>query len=337
MFEFLFFWGSYCLFFIVVAIVFIACTSYNMAIVFAVQKIFFKSFFSKMKAKQVLLAVADITATNLLLYLLMVFGGTIFYFLLQPNQLLVTAIESAIIFAVDFILLRYWEFGSTKQVTGIALALGIFSNPFVVSYAIIFMPPLVLVPALATIAGTIIWAVLFNKYWAEKNVEKKTESGKMTKQEKALSNAGIITLFIFVLLLACGVAIIWGTIVQPRNYNIVCMSSDPAKIMVKANNTPSTTVANTAKDITTIKITNITGGTMTKVNCGMPFTGAFGDANADLGCASEIKSGVEFTVTPDAANTAGTYSTSSFIIFYNDYADFTKYAKITCSGPITVT
>ena len=134
------------------------------------------------------------------------------------------------------------------------------------------------------------------------------------------------------------IAIVVGVlvfIVSSPGGNVVCNSSDPGKILVKASQVDSTFAAS-ATDVGTIKLTNITGGDISGASC--TATGAFLTpvASGD-GCTAALASGAEWTLVPNATSTGGTYSTSTITVGYTDYAALSRTVTITCSGPITVT
>lgn len=133
------------------------------------------------------------------------------------------------------------------------------------------------------------------------------------------------------------IAIVVGVlvfIVSSPAGNIVCNSSDPAKILVKASQISSTATAGSS--IGTIKLTNLTGGDITNVLC-FGDGGGF-DNNATMtGCTSSVTSGAEITLLPNAGTaSASAYGSSTIAIGYTDYASLDRNATITCSGPITI-
>ncbi|MDP2974463.1 MAG: hypothetical protein Q8N60_05410 [Candidatus Diapherotrites archaeon] len=119
--------------------------------------------------------------------------------------------------------------------------------------------------------------------------------------------------------------------------NVVCSSSDPAKVNTKAsqiNNAPATAGQT---DFGTIILTNLTGGSMSNVDLNSA-TGAFAqNTSSTLGLETSYSSGVEITLKPDEVTTAtaNTYQTSTLVINYKDYASLSRTVTITCSGPIT--
>ena len=140
------------------------------------------------------------------------------------------------------------------------------------------------------------------------------------------------------------IAIVVGVlvfIVSSPAGEVVCSSSDPAKIMVKASQMDEAPTAGLV-DFGDIILVNLTGGNMSSVTYVTTApTGAFaGNDNTTLGptgtaMATSITSGVQFTINPDELAAAGVSSTSTITINYNDYAALARSATITCSGPIT--
>ena len=133
------------------------------------------------------------------------------------------------------------------------------------------------------------------------------------------------------------IAIVVGVlvfIVSSPGGDVVCSSSDPAKINVKASQVESTPDQDKV-DFGTIILTNLTGGNMTNVVV-TDATGAFsGNGASELGLAGSYTSGQEIKLEPDEATTTGTHGVSTIVIGYTDYASLTRSATITCSGPIT--
>jgi len=135
------------------------------------------------------------------------------------------------------------------------------------------------------------------------------------------------------------IAIVVGVlvfIVSSPGGDVVCSSSDPAKINVKASQVASAPT-DAQDDFGTIILTNLTGGNMSNVVV-TSVSGAFtlNDAT-DLGLSSSYTSGQEITLTPDEDTDASSspHGVSTIIIGYTDYASLTRSATITCSGPIT--
>jgi len=131
------------------------------------------------------------------------------------------------------------------------------------------------------------------------------------------------------------IAIVVGVlvfIVSSPGQEVVCNSSDPAKVMVKASQ-----IDNSTGDGSII-ITNLTGGDMSSVtvmnDTDMASGGAF--AGDDFTDGGTITSGAQMTLGLTGTATSGTYSTSSIGIAYTDYAGFVRDANITCNGPITI-
>jgi len=136
------------------------------------------------------------------------------------------------------------------------------------------------------------------------------------------------------------IAIVVGVlvfIVSSPAGNVVCNSSDPSKILVKASQVNSSP-ATTATDFGTIKLVNLTGGNLTSVECqAIAPTGAFaGNTTAILGCPTFVGSGEEFEIQPDRpASLVDTHASSAVTMTYTDYAALDRTVTITCSGPIT--
>ena len=121
----------------------------------------------------------------------------------------------------------------------------------------------------------------------------------------------------------------------PPPSNIYCSSSDPAKIIFKASKMNNSYFGAGTADVGIIKLMNATGGDISIASC--VGSGAF-EENIDEsdGCSATFKSGAEISLEPDSGTTAGTFSSSTIKISYEDYADFSRTVTITCSGPITV-
>ena len=133
------------------------------------------------------------------------------------------------------------------------------------------------------------------------------------------------------------IAIVVGVlvfIVSSPAGNIVCNSSDPAKIIVKAAQVPST-MKTTDFNKATIQLQNLTGGNITVTTCTNGGGFKTGETMGALACNSLI-SGEVMTLLPDAG-AIGTYQTSTVTIAYTDYATLARTATITCSGPLTIT
>jgi len=113
--------------------------------------------------------------------------------------------------------------------------------------------------------------------------------------------------------------------------NMVCNSSDPAKIIVKASSLESSGEKGSGESLGTIKITNLTGGDVSEVACSG--SGAF--AAFVPGCVDSAESGATLDLTPTPGS-VGTHSSSSIDIAYTDYAGLSRTAAITCSGPIEI-
>jgi len=123
--------------------------------------------------------------------------------------------------------------------------------------------------------------------------------------------------------------------------NIVCNSSDPAKIIVKAAQVPSsqakTLLVTTDNNQGTIQLQNLTGGNITINSCTNGGGFKLGETMSQLGCSqATVVSGEVMTLRPDPSITAGTYQTSTVAIAYTDYATLARTATITCSGPIKI-
>ncbi len=136
------------------------------------------------------------------------------------------------------------------------------------------------------------------------------------------------------------IAIVVGVlvfIVSSPAGDVVCSSSDPAKILMKASQmNPAPTAG--LEDFGDIILVNLTGGDMSNVTCVTTApTGAFvTNDNTTLECPSDVTSGMQFTLKPDEDDAVGgVYSTSTVTINYDDYAGLARSAVITCSGPIT--
>jgi uncharacterized protein (UPF0333 family) len=135
------------------------------------------------------------------------------------------------------------------------------------------------------------------------------------------------------------IAIVVGVlvfIVSSPGGDVVCSSSDPAKINVKASQVDGAPT-DTQIDFGTIILTNLTGGNMSDVNV-TSVTGAFvGNGISELGLSSTYTSGQEITLSPDELtdSTNSPHGVSTIVISYTDYASLTRSATITCSGPIT--
>jgi hypothetical protein len=111
---------------------------------------------------------------------------------------------------------------------------------------------------------------------------------------------------------------------------IVCMSSDPAKIMLKASDVPYLHLS-PSSPLGTIKLQNLTGGDLTNISC----TGSNAFAANVPGCPTTVKSGAEINLTPIAGST-GTHSLSKIEIKYTDAFGNSKTATIACSGPLNI-
>ncbi len=112
---------------------------------------------------------------------------------------------------------------------------------------------------------------------------------------------------------------------------IVCSSSDPTKIMVKAHNLSKSGTLVSSMPLGTIKLTNLTGGTITEISC----TGSNAFAENVPGCPSSAASGADIDLTP-IAGSIGSHSYSSIEINYTDAFGFNKSATIGCGGEITI-
>jgi len=135
------------------------------------------------------------------------------------------------------------------------------------------------------------------------------------------------------------IAIVVGVlvfIVSSPAGDVVCSSSDPNKINVKASQVTAAPEEATT-NFGTIILTNLTGGNMSNVTLGS-VSGAFvGNTAGGLGLASSYTSGVEIRLTPDDAGAASQdHAVSIIVINYVDYAGLARDATITCSGPITI-
>ncbi|MDP2974508.1 MAG: hypothetical protein Q8N60_05645 [Candidatus Diapherotrites archaeon] len=112
---------------------------------------------------------------------------------------------------------------------------------------------------------------------------------------------------------------------------IVCSSNDPAKIMLKAHNLSKSGTLVSSMPLGTIKLTNLTGGTLTGISC----TGSNAFAENVPGCPSSVASGTDIDLTP-IAGSIGSHSYSSIEINYTDAFGFNKSATISCGGEITI-
>ncbi len=135
------------------------------------------------------------------------------------------------------------------------------------------------------------------------------------------------------------IAIVVGVlvfIVSSPGGDVVCSSSDPAKINVKAsqvNGAPTDGL----DDFGTIILTNLTGGNISDVVV-TSVSGAFtGNDATDLGLDPGYTSGQEIKLMPDEDTDAtdSPHGVSTIVIGYTDYASLTRSVTITCSGPIT--
>ena len=155
-----------------------------------------------------------------------------------------------------------------------------------------------------------------------------------TPNNKLVKTAAAAIAIIILVLAALLAALIFLYVPSIGDGNVVCNSSDPAKIMVKAAQVDSTGTANTF-DLGTIKVVNLTGGEITNVSCvgsrAFNATVALSD-----GCTASVASGAEMALTPNASASPGRYFTGEIKISYTDYANLRRSATITCSGPITV-
>lgn len=135
------------------------------------------------------------------------------------------------------------------------------------------------------------------------------------------------------------IAIVVGVlvfIVSSPTGDIVCSSSDPAKMSVKASKIAKNPGAAQA-DFGEIIVTNLTGGTVTGITTTPALvTGAFlGNTAATLDLASSYVSGQEIRLKPNELTTViGTHPTSIAGFTYLDYSGFSRDVNITCSGPI---
>ncbi len=111
---------------------------------------------------------------------------------------------------------------------------------------------------------------------------------------------------------------------------VVCNSSDPAKIVVKASNLEANVATGT--DMGKIILTNLTGGDISSVY--ISSSGAI--ATTDQAYNASVSSGDTIEVTATSA-AVETYSTSNLMVGYTDFAALDRNVTITCSGPITVT
>ncbi|MBN2066932.1 MAG: PLDc N-terminal domain-containing protein [Candidatus Diapherotrites archaeon] len=148
------------------------------------------------------------------------------------------------------------------------------------------------------------------------------------------SSAVLVVLIIAVLgfILIVG-AIVVGVLVfivsSPLGPSVVCSSSDPAKIMIKASNLES--YGSISDSLGTIKLQNLTGGDLSNISC----VGSEAFASTVPGCPITVQSGMEINLIPNAGS-AKTHTFGRIKMNYNDYSNQDKTVVITCSGPITI-
>lgn len=110
---------------------------------------------------------------------------------------------------------------------------------------------------------------------------------------------------------------------------IVCNSSDPAKINVKAHSIGS--AGTSGSSFGEVVLTNLTGGELSSVSC----TGSNAFASSVPGCPSTVSSGADVRLKPNAGS-PGRHVDNEIDISYRDYAGLQRSAKITCFGLITI-
>jgi len=112
---------------------------------------------------------------------------------------------------------------------------------------------------------------------------------------------------------------------------LVCNSSDPAKIMVKASDVAAESYVGNQEHVGRIIITNLTGGEISNVTC----SGSNGFATSVANCPSTVSPGTDFELNPLPGQT-GTYVTNAIEIKYKDSIGVQRSATITCSGPLEI-
>ncbi len=166
----------------------------------------------------------------------------------------------------------------------------------------------------------------------------KTRTATTNETQSKIIAAVIASVFLVVVLIVSAIFFLGFLIMPTYSSNVICNSSDPAKIMVRGSSIDEETLLG-EPDFGQIKITNLTGGNIENVTCvGKEPTGAFaGNDNKSLNCPSAIESGAEIELTPDALAEIGRYSSNNTIVIeYTDYASLKRSATITCNGPITI-
>lgn len=144
----------------------------------------------------------------------------------------------------------------------------------------------------------------------------------------------VAVIVVVIVLIAGGLLFVVLFLFQGPPPSIMCSSSDPAKILMKASQVDNSFELESV-DVGTIILTNLTGGDISIVSC--TGSGAFEEVlDSSDGCTATVVSGKEIELKPDSGANIGTFSSSTIKISYKDYADFSRTATITCSGQITV-
>ncbi|MDP2973811.1 MAG: hypothetical protein Q8N60_02055 [Candidatus Diapherotrites archaeon] len=204
------------------------------------------------------------------------------------------------------------------------------NSPYFSTYFIMY----ILFFTLATIAWAI-WGFLMGAIGgAIARSQQPPTAAAATKPKTSIAIVATVVLAVIVFIVGGFLVLILIFMPGPPPTNVYCSSSDPAKIMVKASQVDNSFELESF-DVGIIKLTNITGGDILAMSC--VGSGAFEEAiDASDGCTATVSSGTEITLKPDSGTIAGRFNVSTIKISYKDYADFSRTATITCSGPITV-